>query len=79
MLGLVTDMFVALAKGSRGPRRDRKGALIMKIKLLSAAAAIALAVTGGAIAAGEPMVGGAAMSPTETSYKTLSTRRTTPP
>jgi uncharacterized surface protein with fasciclin (FAS1) repeats len=54
-------MFVALAKGSRGPRRDRKGALIMKIKLLSAAAAIALAVAGGAIAAGEPMVGGAPM------------------
>jgi uncharacterized surface protein with fasciclin (FAS1) repeats len=53
-------MFVALAKGSRGPRRERKGALIMKIKLLSAAAAIALAVAG-AIAAGEPMVGGAPM------------------
>jgi uncharacterized surface protein with fasciclin (FAS1) repeats len=33
----------------------------MKIKLLSAAAAIALAVAGGAIAAGEPMVGGAPM------------------
>jgi uncharacterized surface protein with fasciclin (FAS1) repeats len=54
-------MFVALAKGSRGSRRDRKGALIMKIKLLSAAAAIALTVAGGAIAAGEPMVGGAPM------------------
>ena len=33
----------------------------MKVKLLSAAAAIALAVAGGAIAAGEPMVGGAPM------------------
>ena len=33
----------------------------MKIKLLSAAAGIALAVAGGAIAAGEPMVGGAPM------------------
>jgi uncharacterized surface protein with fasciclin (FAS1) repeats len=54
-------MFVALAKASRGPRRDRKGALIMKIKLLSAAAAIALTVAGAAIAAGEPMVGGAPM------------------
>jgi uncharacterized surface protein with fasciclin (FAS1) repeats len=61
MLGLVTEMFIALAKESRGPRRDRKGALIMKIKLLSAAAAIALTVAGGAIAAGEPMVGGAPM------------------
>jgi len=61
MLGLVTEMFVALAKGSRGSRRDRKGALIMKIKLLSAAAAIALTVAGAAIAAGEQMVGGAPM------------------
>jgi uncharacterized surface protein with fasciclin (FAS1) repeats len=33
----------------------------MKIKLISAAAGIALAITGGAIAAGEPMVGGAPM------------------
>jgi len=33
----------------------------MKIKLLSAAAVVALAVAGGAIAAGEPMVGGAPM------------------
>jgi len=33
----------------------------MKFKSLSAAAAIALAVAGGAIAAGEPMVGGAPM------------------
>src|SRR5262244_4039691 len=33
----------------------------MKIKLLSATALIALAVAGGAIAAGEPMVGGAPM------------------
>ena len=33
----------------------------MKIKLLSAAAVVALAVTGGAIAAGNPMVGGAPM------------------
>ena len=33
----------------------------MKIKLLSSAAVIALAVAGGAIAAGEPMVGGAPM------------------
>ena len=31
----------------------------MKFKLLSAAAVVALAVAGGAIAAGEPMVGGA--------------------
>jgi uncharacterized surface protein with fasciclin (FAS1) repeats len=35
----------------------------MKIKLLSTAAVIALAVAGGAIAAGEPMVGGAPMYP----------------
>jgi uncharacterized surface protein with fasciclin (FAS1) repeats len=54
-------MIVALAKGSRGPRQDRKGVLVMKIKLLSAAAVVALAVAGGAIAAGEPMVGGAPM------------------
>jgi uncharacterized surface protein with fasciclin (FAS1) repeats len=54
-------MFVALAKGSRGARRDRKGALIMKIRLLGAAAAIALTFAGGAIAAGEPMVGGSPM------------------
>jgi len=54
-------MIVALAKDSRGPRRDRKGVLVMKIKLLSAAAVVALAVAGGAIAAGEPMVGGAPM------------------
>jgi uncharacterized surface protein with fasciclin (FAS1) repeats len=33
----------------------------MKIKLLSAAAVVALAVAGGAIAAGDPMVGGAPM------------------
>ena len=33
----------------------------MKIKLLSAAAVVALAVAGGAIAAGNPMVGGAPM------------------
>jgi uncharacterized surface protein with fasciclin (FAS1) repeats len=33
----------------------------MKIKLLSAAAIVALAVAGGAIAAGDPMVGGAPM------------------
>ena len=33
----------------------------MKLKLLSAAAVVALAVSGGAIAAGEPMVGGAPM------------------
>jgi uncharacterized surface protein with fasciclin (FAS1) repeats len=33
----------------------------MKIKLLSAAAVVALAIGGGAIAAGEPMVGGAPM------------------
>ena len=33
----------------------------MKIKLLSAAVVVALAVAGGAIAAGEPMVGGAPM------------------
>jgi uncharacterized surface protein with fasciclin (FAS1) repeats len=33
----------------------------MKIKLLSTAAVVALAVAGGAIAAGEPMVGGAPM------------------
>ena len=33
----------------------------MKLKLLSAAAVVALAVAGGAIAAGEPMVGGAPM------------------
>src|SRR5215467_1459070 len=38
-----------------------KGVLVMKIKLLSAAAVIALAVAGGAIAAGNPMVGGAPM------------------
>jgi uncharacterized surface protein with fasciclin (FAS1) repeats len=58
VIGLVRKMFVALAKA-----RDEtpKGVLIMKIKLLSAAAAIALAVVGGAIAAGEPMVGGAPM------------------
>jgi len=54
-------MIVALAKGSRGPRRHSKGALIMKIKLLGAAAVVALGVGGGAIAAGEPMVGGAPM------------------
>jgi uncharacterized surface protein with fasciclin (FAS1) repeats len=33
----------------------------MKVKLLSAAAVVALAAAGGAIAAGDPMVGGAAM------------------
>jgi uncharacterized surface protein with fasciclin (FAS1) repeats len=33
----------------------------MKIKLLSAAAVVALAVAGGAVAAGDPMVGGAPM------------------
>jgi uncharacterized surface protein with fasciclin (FAS1) repeats len=33
----------------------------MKIKLVGAAAVVALAVAGGAIAAGDPMVGGAAM------------------
>jgi uncharacterized surface protein with fasciclin (FAS1) repeats len=38
-----------------------KGVPIMKIKLLSAAAIVALAVAGGAIAAGDPMVGGAPM------------------
>jgi uncharacterized surface protein with fasciclin (FAS1) repeats len=54
-------MIVALAKDSRGPRRDRKGVLVMKIKLLSAAAVVALAVAGGAMSAGEPMVGGAPM------------------
>jgi uncharacterized surface protein with fasciclin (FAS1) repeats len=37
----------------------------MKIKLLSAAAVIALAVAGGAIAAGDPMVGGAPMYATK--------------
>ena len=62
MFGFVTEMFVALAKGEPRPRGETSnGALIMKIKLLSAAAAIALAVAGGAIAAGEPMVGGAPM------------------
>src|SRR5262252_6987808 len=33
----------------------------MKIRLLSAATAVALAIAGGAIAAGDPMVGGAPM------------------
>jgi uncharacterized surface protein with fasciclin (FAS1) repeats len=37
----------------------------MKIKLLSAAAVVALAVAGGAIAAGDPMVGGAPMYATK--------------
>ena len=37
----------------------------MKIKLLSAAAIVALAVAGGAIAAGDPMVGGAPMYATK--------------
>jgi uncharacterized surface protein with fasciclin (FAS1) repeats len=61
VIWVVREMFVALAKGSRGPDETPKGALIMKIKLLSTAAVIALAVAGGAIAAGEPMVGGAPM------------------
>src|SRR5437879_4572288 len=50
-----------IGQGQPTPRRDGKGALITKIKLLSAAAVVALAVGGGAIAAGEPMVGGAPM------------------
>jgi uncharacterized surface protein with fasciclin (FAS1) repeats len=37
----------------------------MKIKLLTAAAVVALAVAGGAIAAGDPMVGGAPMYATK--------------
>jgi uncharacterized surface protein with fasciclin (FAS1) repeats len=57
----VRQMFVALAEGKPRPATRAERSFVMKIKLLSSAAVIALAVAGGAIAAGEPMVGGAPM------------------
>ena len=43
----------------------------MKIKLLSTAAVVALVVAGGAIAAGDPMVGGAPMYATNPRLKII--------
>ena len=55
-------MFTALAEDDRPRPCDSNGkGIVMKIKLLSAVAVVALAVAGGTIAAGNPMVGGAPM------------------
>src|SRR6516225_864517 len=49
------------SRACRDSRCHRKGVPAMKTKLLNASAVIALAVAGGAIAASNPMVGGAPM------------------
>jgi uncharacterized surface protein with fasciclin (FAS1) repeats len=58
-------MLAALVEDVPKPAKPEKRSSIMKIKLLSAAAVVALAVAGGAIAAGDPMVGGAPMYATK--------------
>jgi uncharacterized surface protein with fasciclin (FAS1) repeats len=58
-------MLAALVEDVPRPAKPEKRSSIMKIKLLSAAAVVALAVAGGAIAAGDPMVGGAPMYATK--------------
>src|SRR6516225_8776102 len=49
------------SRACRDSRCHRKGVPAMKTKLLNASAVVALAVAGGAIAASNPMVGGAPM------------------
>src|SRR5262252_4116281 len=57
----VAQMFTALVEDRPRPRDSNGKGTVMKIKLLSDIAVVALAVAGGTLAAGNPIVGGAPM------------------
>jgi len=54
-------MFTALVEDRPRPWDSNGKGIVMKIKLLSDIAVVALAVAGGTLAAGNPIVGGAPM------------------